>query len=260
MAGDFIWYELMTPDPAGAAAFYNAVVGWSIPASGDAMPNGSTYRLIPRPDGGAAGGVLELTQAMHDHGARPLWIAYLHAPQIDAMIDKAVALGASVLMPLQELPAGRMAMLADPGGAPFYLMDPTPPPGQPDAVSDVFSETATHRCGWNELAAPDEQAALAFYSALLGWESADAMDMGEQGQYHFVSHHGVSLGAIYRQGAEMPGWRFYFRVPDIAAALALAQQHGATITDGPHDVPGDDRVFTGIDPQGASFALVGAIS
>ncbi len=26
--GDFIWYELMTPDPAGAKAFYDAVVGW----------------------------------------------------------------------------------------------------------------------------------------------------------------------------------------------------------------------------------------
>ena len=28
--GDFIWYELMTPDPAGAKAFYDAVVGWNI--------------------------------------------------------------------------------------------------------------------------------------------------------------------------------------------------------------------------------------
>ena len=28
--GDFIWYELMTPDPVGAKAFYDAVVGWDI--------------------------------------------------------------------------------------------------------------------------------------------------------------------------------------------------------------------------------------
>ena len=28
--GDFIWYELMTPDAEGAKAFYDAVVGWNI--------------------------------------------------------------------------------------------------------------------------------------------------------------------------------------------------------------------------------------
>ena len=27
--GDFIWYELITPDPTGAKAFYDAVVGWT---------------------------------------------------------------------------------------------------------------------------------------------------------------------------------------------------------------------------------------
>ena len=29
-SGSFIWYELMTPDPDGAKAFYDAVVGWNI--------------------------------------------------------------------------------------------------------------------------------------------------------------------------------------------------------------------------------------
>ena len=34
-ASNFIWYELMTPDPAGAARFYGAVVGWTIAATRD---------------------------------------------------------------------------------------------------------------------------------------------------------------------------------------------------------------------------------
>ena len=29
--GRFIWYELMTPDTAGAKSFYGNVVGWSRP-------------------------------------------------------------------------------------------------------------------------------------------------------------------------------------------------------------------------------------
>ncbi len=28
--GDFIWYELMTSDAAGARDFYAAVIGWDI--------------------------------------------------------------------------------------------------------------------------------------------------------------------------------------------------------------------------------------
>ena len=28
LQGSHIWYELMTPDPDGAKAFYDAVVGW----------------------------------------------------------------------------------------------------------------------------------------------------------------------------------------------------------------------------------------
>ena len=28
--GSFIWYELMTPDPEGAKAFYDAVIGWNV--------------------------------------------------------------------------------------------------------------------------------------------------------------------------------------------------------------------------------------
>ena len=31
-SGSFIWYELMTTDPDGAAAFYGPVVGWRISA------------------------------------------------------------------------------------------------------------------------------------------------------------------------------------------------------------------------------------
>ena len=55
--GNFIWYELMTPDPEGAKAFYDAVVGWNI---GEAVPEFGGYRMIGRSDGKMAGGVLPL--------------------------------------------------------------------------------------------------------------------------------------------------------------------------------------------------------
>ena len=70
--GNFIWYELMTPDPDGAKAFYDAVVGWDIEPepTGEAVMD---YRMIRRSDGGNAGGVLRITEEMASHGARPGW-------------------------------------------------------------------------------------------------------------------------------------------------------------------------------------------
>ena len=50
-AGSFIWYELMTPDPAGAARFYGAVVGWTIAAERDPASGDMDYRMIGRSSG-----------------------------------------------------------------------------------------------------------------------------------------------------------------------------------------------------------------
>ncbi|MES2698722.1 MAG: VOC family protein [Pseudomonadota bacterium] len=255
--GGFIWYELMTSDAAGAAAFYNAVVGWNIPAEGHALPNGVTYRMIGRPDGGNAGGLLELTPVMLAAGAAPLWLAYVHTPDLSGTVAQAVALGASVQMPEVAMDAGRMAMLADPWGAPLYFMDPTPPPGQPDAVSDVFSVDQPCRMAWNELAVPDPKAALAYYHALFGWEQTGEMDMGQFGTYHFIAANGVQIGAIYGAERTAPGWTYYIRVADVRASAASIRAHGGTITNDLHEVPGGDLIVTATDPQGARFALVG---
>src|SRR4051794_30998519 len=63
--GDFIWYELRTPDPDGAKAFYDAVVGWNVAAEGPPEYNG--YRMIVRGDGGFAAGVLPIPPEMQQH-------------------------------------------------------------------------------------------------------------------------------------------------------------------------------------------------
>ena len=86
-ASNFIWYELMTPDPAGAAAFYGAVVGWSIASTGGQTAGGVDYRMIGRSDGGNAGGVLALNADMLAGGARPGWLGYLEVSDVDARIE-----------------------------------------------------------------------------------------------------------------------------------------------------------------------------
>jgi len=133
MTGMPIWYELMTPDPAGVAEFYRAVGGWDIPAQGNTMPNGSEYREIKRPDGGNLGGVLTQTQAMRDGGARPGWIPYFHVKGVEDACAKAESMGGTIHMDPTPMHVGTLAMVADAQGAPFYLMDPVPPANDPNA-------------------------------------------------------------------------------------------------------------------------------
>ena len=258
--GAFIWYELMTPDPEGSKAFYDAVVGWDI---GEGASEYSGYRMINRKDGGFAGGVLPLTAEMQQHGARPTWLGYIYVLDVDQAVGKIEAAGGKALMPATDIPnVGRIAMVTDPQGAPFYVMKPIPPQGDPNAQSDVFSQDKLGTCGWNELSTTDANGALDFYTSQFGWEKGDAMPMGEAGDYRFINRKGQMLGAIFPSGAgafkdEPSHWRYYFRVPSISAAKTAAEQAGGTIRVEPMEVPGGDHILIGTDPQGAEFALVG---
>jgi predicted enzyme related to lactoylglutathione lyase len=252
--GGFIWYELMTPDPNGAKAFYDAVIGWTV---GEGTPELNGYRMIGRSDGGNAGGVLPLTEEMREHGARPIWLGYIAVPDVDRAVSSIEQAGGKALMPAFDIPnIGRIAMVADPQGAPFYVMRATPP--EPKAQSDAFSPTEQQRVGWNELSTSDPAAARKFYTGQFGWDDGEFMDMGEMGEYRFLAQDGTRIGALC---GVMPGghskWRYYIRVPSIAKAKEAAEANGGTIQMGPHQVPTGDYIIIGIDPQGAEFALVG---
>jgi predicted enzyme related to lactoylglutathione lyase len=254
--GNFIWYELITPDPEGAKAFYDAVVGWNI-GQGVAEYNG--YRMIQRSDGGNAGGVLPLTDEMRQHGAHPIWLGYINVDDVDQSVASIESAGGKALLPATDIPnVGRIAMVADPQGAPFYVMKPIPPADKPDGKSDVFSPDQPGRVGWNELSTSDPVAARKFYTERFGWGSDEFMDMGEMGEYRFLEKDGTRIGALCgMMPSQHPKWRYYFRVPSIAKAKAAAEQGGGTIAMGPHQVPTGDWIVIGADPQGAEFALVG---
>lgn len=255
--GSFIWYELMTTDAEGAKAFYDAVVGWTI---GEASPEFQGYRMIGRSDGKFNGGVLPLTDEMQQHGARPMWLGYLNVDDVDATAASIEGAGGKTLMKHDIPNVGRIAMVADPQGVPFYIMKPIPPANDPNARSDVYSREAPQRVAWNELMTSDQAGALDFYLGQFGWTKGDAMPMGEMGTYQLVSHDGDSIGAIMTKAPDKPSrWRFYIRVDDVDRSKSTIESKGGTVVHGPMEVPGGDRVLIGIDPQGAEFALVGGI-
>ena len=256
--GSFIWYELITPDPSGAKAFYDAVVGWDIDR--EAMPGPVEYRMIKRSDGGSAGGLLRLTDEMASHGARPVWLGYIAVDDVDASVAAIAQAGGTIQMPATDIPdVGRIAMAADPQGAPFYAMKPTPPADRPDATSDVFSVDQPQHVRWNELSSSDADAAVDFYTRHFGWVQEGDMDMGEYGKYRFIQKDGVMIGAIMPRMPDMPVslWTYYIGVDDIDRAAAAIIDKGGKILNGPMEIPGGEFALNGMDPQGASFGLVG---
>lgn len=259
--GDFIWYELLTHDADAAGAFYGAVVGWTSSAAG--LP-GMDYRLFSSGDGtdmaDGVAGYMAITPEMADHGARPAWVGYIAVEDVDSVAADSIAAGGAVLMPAMDLPGvGRMAMVSDPAGAPFYIMR-----GASDETSHSFAATEPKigHGAWNELASTDPAAAKAFYAAQFGWVQDGAMDMGPMGQYEFLwaSDKRFMLGAVMPAVRGEPShWLFYFRVADIDVAHHALIAHGGTIYQDPVALPdGGDFSLIAIDPAGAHFGLVGA--
>jgi len=267
--GDFIWYELMTPDPDAACAFYEGVVGWKIDAESSSEAD---YRMIVASEG-LVGGVLGLKPEMIAGGARPCWVGYVKANNVDAMVASVVEGGGSVLMPAHDMEGvGRFSMVADPQGAVFYVMKPVAPADGSDPTSHAFSygRPRLGHCAWNELMTPDPAAALHFYGQRLGWVKDGELDMGPMGRYEFLRHAGRAPdGSVPGEGMIgavmplMPGvphavWRHYFRVADIDVASAQIDASGGTVTMPATEIPGGDFSLSATDPQGAHFALVGS--
>ncbi|MGE4429203.1 MAG: VOC family protein [Sphingobium sp.] len=251
--GDFIWYELMTGDADAAQRFYGAILGWTFDGN---YPADVDYRIISAGDHGV-GGILPISPDMAAQGARPIWVGYILVEDVESAASSITAAGGAMLMPAKDVPqAGRIAMMSDPQGIPFYIIRPA---GEGDSLAFAYDKPRAGHCAWNELITPDPASALSFYTTQFGWEKDGEMDMGPMGQYEFLRH-GSVIGALMPKSPEMPhgGWNHYFRVADVDEAVRIVGEEGGTVLFGPQEVPGGDWVIQGLDPQGAAFALVGS--
>jgi predicted enzyme related to lactoylglutathione lyase len=248
--GDFIWYELLTRDPGAAKRFYDPVAGWTIEAQASGPMD---YRMIDTGDG-LVGGTMTLTREMTDHGARPTWLGYIGVDDVDATVAKVEGKGGKVMMPATDIPdVGRIAMVTDPQGNPFYVMR-----GAVDRVSTSFDPAKTGHAAWNELQTSDLDAAKGFYPDVFGWTLGEVMPMGEMGDYQFIHHDGRMIGAMMKAPPGAPtGWSFAFFNQDVDAAVARIRELGGTVNQGPMEVPGDQRAVMATDPEGVPFMLVG---
>ncbi len=247
--GDFVWYELITPDPDAAERFYKPLFGWT---SADSGLSDVDYRYLSTPDSPVAG----LMRTPAGTPLPPVWLGYVAVDDVDAAAKAVEAAGGAIQMPPQDIPnVGRFAFLADPQGALFYVMKSLSPDR---SLAFAWDRPRDGHVAWNELMTTDPSAAWTFYGERFGWAKDGAMDMGPMGQYEFIRHGGM-IGAIMPKPPQAPvsAWSFYVRVPDIDAAATKVRDGGGTILHGPHEIPGGEFSMNVLDPQGAHIGLVG---
>ena len=243
--GKFVWYELTTPDAPAARRFFAEILGWD---SRDGQIPGLDYSLI------SAAGVDVAGMMGQQDGMPAAWLGYICVDDIDAAFAAAVKAGATPILPVNPIPGvGRFAILIDPAGAPFglleYAADFPKPVLPPNGVQGNI--------WWRELHTKDRAKAFDFYSGQFGWTEADRMPMGPVEFYQIYGDEMPRGGIFTDNDAPALHWLFYVWVDDVDSTLDKIGKAGGKVLNGPMEVPGGTWIVHAADPQGIPFAVVG---
>jgi len=245
--GRFVWHELMTRDVPAAKKFYSKLTGWKP----QAWPLDPTYTVNHSEHGPQAGFMAipaDMPAEMPAH-----WVTYIGTRDVDGTAAAAVRAGGSIIKGPDDIKgAGRYAVLKDPHGAVFAILDPENSRAEPEGMPPAGSFS------WHELATSDHEAAFAFYSGLFGWDALARHDMGPMGIYLIFGSQGIQRGGMFIKPAENPGppsWLPYVSIPDADAGFASATSSGAKVLVPPMTVPGGTHIAQLMDPTGAAFAV-----
>lgn len=124
LVGSITWADLTVEDAARVRDFYKDVVGWT--ATEVDMGGYHDFCMNQPEDAKTVAGVC------HARGSNaslpPQWLLYITVQDVDASIERCVALGGQVIAPARDYGgAGRYAVLRDPAGAAFAVFEPAPP-------------------------------------------------------------------------------------------------------------------------------------
>ncbi len=116
---EWIWSSLITSDPNEAAAFYQTLFDYDV----FELPSmsGAVHLLLASHNYARASVNALPPNATH---ANPSWLNYVRVDDAAEMTARAVALGGRVLVPPHEdRQGGKVALIADPDGAAFGLLE-----------------------------------------------------------------------------------------------------------------------------------------
>jgi uncharacterized protein len=116
------WNELGTRDTEAAKNFYSVVFGWT--TQDEPSPRVGTYTVWKVGDD-MVGGMLDINALGMPAEIPAHWLVYFTVDDTDAAVEKAKSGGGDVRMEPIDIPVGRFAVLGDPHGAVFAVMQPS---------------------------------------------------------------------------------------------------------------------------------------
>lgn len=231
------WVDLGSPDPAAAAEFYGALLGWSVEF--DARPEAGGYGQFTLRGERVAGIGPQTSPEMP-----PFWAVYFATADVDATAEAVTAAGGQVIAgPMDVFTAGRLAVFADTNGTFVSAWQAIDHQG-----CGLVNEPGTFV--WNELATPDPQRSADFYSAAFGLDA----DTGERGGVNLSVDGRMVCGAHPASEGEFPAWSVWFAVEDCEASAATAAERGGTVLMPPSDMGFGIGAMVA-DPHGAVFGI-----
>ena len=246
VAGDFVWHDLVTDNPAAARAFYGALLGWTFQAGDGVDPE---YTIIHQGDQ-PIGGIVQLRERPGTPVAAQ-WLAYVAVADVDRAVKATTAAGGTVYRgPLNARRDLRVAAVADPQGAALGYASRGPLGG-----TDRVTPPALHRWLWMEYVARDVPGALDFYGKVIGFGHR-VSDVRPQATYYVLATDRPRAGLFATPWPrETSAWLPYVRVEDPAGLAARAVQLGGTVLLAPRDDIRFGSLAIVIDPAGAAVAL-----
>jgi uncharacterized protein len=121
--GTWTWNNLMSRELERSKEFYGQVFGWEARAVEGAPPGILNWQLASQrwPEG--LGGLMAMGSDV-PADTPPHWEVYLAVESADEAIKKTESAGGNLLVGPIDIPVARMAVLTDPQGAAFAILEP----------------------------------------------------------------------------------------------------------------------------------------
>ncbi|MGB1286925.1 MAG: VOC family protein, partial [Aggregatilineales bacterium] len=113
--GAMLWNELITNDPEKAMDFYGKLLGWTFMKD----EKQDAYWMAVN-NGRMNGGIMKMDEAMGE--MQSAWMVYYNTSDLDAALEKVKKHGGKIHIEAVADGMGKFAMIGDPAGAMFYLM------------------------------------------------------------------------------------------------------------------------------------------
>jgi uncharacterized protein len=111
---------------------------------------------------------------------------------------------------------------------------------------------------WIDTWQPDADAAVAFYTGLLGWEAPEPTPVGASGKHYVCTLRGRDVAAIASRPEAAPPvtvWTTYVQVADVDETASRAAEAGGVVHLEPFDALDGGRIAILADPAGAGIGV-----